>query len=207
MQIRNFLRSLLCLGVLSFALRAADPHVTADERAQLLKWLDESRQEFFTAIDGLSDAQWRWKPAPDRWSVGETSEHIVLAEAMLFGFARKAIAAPPNPDWEKQTAGKTEFLVRVMPARQGKAVAPEPIVPREGLTRAQVKERFDKQRIDILDAVNGAGAALKEHTAVHPFPVFGTLNAYQWLVYIPLHTMRHDKQIAEVKTTPGYPSN
>jgi len=47
--------------------------------------------------------------------------------------------------------------------------------------------------------------ALKEHTEVHPFPIFGTLNAYQWLIYVPLHTERHDKQIAEVKATAGYP--
>ena len=31
--------------------------------------------------------------------------------------------------------------------------------------------------------------------------------AYQWLIYAQLHTMRHDKQIAEVKATAGYPSN
>jgi hypothetical protein len=47
---------------------------------------------------------------------------------------------------------------------------------------------------------------LKQYTVEHPFPVFGTLNAYQWLIYVPLHTMRHDKQIAEVKATAGYPA-
>jgi hypothetical protein len=46
---------------------------------------------------------------------------------------------------------------------------------------------------------------LKEHTVDHPFPIFGTLNAYQWLIYIPLHNMRHDQQIAEVKASPGFP--
>ena len=47
---------------------------------------------------------------------------------------------------------------------------------------------------------------LKEHNSEHPFPVFNRLNAYQWLLYIPLHNLRHDQQIAEVKATPGYPS-
>ena len=192
---------LACLPVL-----AADPHMTPEERAQVLKWLDESHKEFFASIEGLSEAQWKWKPAPERWSVGETAEHIVLAEAMLFDNARKAMAAPPNPNWEEQTKGKTEFIIRVMPSRQGKAVAPEPIVPREGLTYAQVKERFEKQRVAILKFAMDAQLPLKEHTAEHPFPIFGTLNAYQWLIYVPLHTIRHDKQIAEVKATPGYPS-
>ena len=156
-------------------------------------------KEFLAAIDGVSDAQWKWKPAPERWSVGETAEHIVLAEALLFGFVRRAMAAPPNPAWEEQTKGKTELLVRMIPSRQGKAVAPEPIVPHEGLTRAQVKERFEKQRLDIVNFASETGLALKEHTVVHPFPTFGPLNAYQWLIYVPLHTIRHDQQIVSLR--------
>jgi len=191
----------LCLPALG-----ADAHIMPDERAKVMGWLDESHQEFLASIHGVSDAQWKWKPAPERWSVGETAEHIVLAEAMLFDFVQKAMAAPPNPDWEEKTKGKTEFIVRVMPSRQGKAQAPEPIVPRQGLTQAQVIERFEKQRVAILKFAAETQLALKEHTADHPFPVFGTLNAYQWLIYVPLHTLRHDKQIAEVKATPGYPA-
>lgn len=178
----GIMKSLLCLAVLSVPLCAADPRISAEERAQVLKWLDESHKEFLAAIDGVSDVQWKWKPAPERWSVGETAEHIVLAEALLFDFVRKAMAAPPNPAWEQQTKGKTELLIRVMPSREGKAVAPEPIVPHEGLTRAQVKERFEKQRIDIVDFAAETQMALKEHTLVHPFPAFGTLNTYQWLI-------------------------
>jgi hypothetical protein len=184
-----------------------NPHISAAERTQLLQWLHESHEEFLEAIAGLLDAQWQWKPAPGRWSVGETAEHIVLAEALLFGLVRKAVAAPPNPAWEEQTKGKTELLIRVMPSRQGRAVARAPIVPRDVPTQAQVKERFERQRIDIVDFASSTQMALKEHTIVHPFPIFGTLNAYQWLIYVPLHTLRHDKQIAEVRATPGYPSD
>jgi hypothetical protein len=46
---------------------------------------------------------------------------------------------------------------------------------------------------------------LKEHITAGPFPVFDPLNAYPFLLYIPLHNLRHDQQIAEVKVTPGYP--
>jgi hypothetical protein len=197
---------MLTAAFASFPVLAADPYMTDTERSQVLKWLNESHDEFLSSIQGLSEAQWKWKPAPERWSVGETAEHIVLAEAMLFDNVEKAMAAPANPNWEEQTKGKTEFIIRVMPSRQGKAVAPEPIVPRQGLTYAQVKERFEKQRVTILKFASETQLPLKEHTAEHPFPVFGTLNAHQWLIYVPLHTIRHDKQIAEVKATPGYPA-
>lgn len=189
------------------ALQGSTSLISSEERDEVLKWLDESHREFFAAIDGVSDAQWNWKPAPERWSVGETAEHIVLAEDLLFTFVRAAVAAPRNPDWEGQTTGKTEFIARFMPSRETKATAPEPVAPRQGLTRGQVKERFDEQRAAIVKFASETQVALKEHTVQHPFLLFGTLNAYQWLIMVPLHTIRHNKQIAEVKATAGYPSN
>jgi hypothetical protein len=203
------MKPLLLLSLIScmpcVGLYAADAHMTIEDRTKVLHWLEESSQEFHAAIDGVTEEQWKWKPTPERWSVGETAEHIVLAEAMLFENVKKAVSSPANPAWEEQTKGKTEFIVQVMAPRLGKAQAPEPIVPRNGMTLAQVQERFDHQRAEIVKFAADTNVPLKEHTEVHPFPVFGTLNAYQWLIYVPLHTERHDKQIAEVKATNGYP--
>lgn len=200
------MKRLALLSLIScFGLYAADAHMTTEDRTKVLHWLEESHQEFLASIDGVSEEQWKWKPAPERWSVGETAEHIVLAEALLFENVKKAMSSPANPAWEEETKGKTEFIVQVMAPRLGKAQAPEPIVPRNGLTLTQVKERFEQQRAEIVKFASDNNLALKEHTVVHPFPIFGTLNAHQWLIYIPLHTERHDKQIAEVKATPGYP--
>ena len=194
----------LALGGAFYA-RAADPHMTAEEREKVIALLEKSRERFLAAVSGLSDAQWKWKPAPERWSVGETAEHIVLAEAALFANVKKALASPPNPDWEAKTKGKTEFIERVMAPRLGKAQAPDPIVPTGKLAQAEVRARFEEQRVEIVKFAKETEAPLKEYTVEHPFPVFNTLNAYQWLIYAPLHTMRHDKQIAEVKATAGYP--
>ena len=162
--------------------RNADAHISKEERAQVLRWLKESHRQFFAEVNGLSDQQWNWKPAPEQWSVGEIAEHIVLAEALLFNFVQKALVGPSNPHWEEETKSKTKFLVQVMPSGEGKAAAPQPLVPREGLTCAQVKDRFASQRIGIVGFAGGTQAPLREFTIVHPFPVFGTLNAYQWLI-------------------------
>lgn len=201
----NRMRRMALLLAISLPLWGADAHMTAEERTKAINWLEESRKEFLAAIDGVSEEQWKWKPTPARWSVGETAEHIVLAEAMLFGNVQKAIASAPNPAWEEKTKGKTEFIERVMAPRLGKATAPEPIVPTGKMTQAEVRETFERQRVEIVKFATGTEVALKEYTVEHPFAVFNTLNAYQWLIYAPLHTMRHDKQIAEVKATAGYP--
>ena len=184
---------------------AGDPKVTAEERAKAVKLLKDSQQEFLGAVEKLTDAQWSWKPAPERWSVGEVAEHIMLAEGLLFGTMEKALATPANPDWETKTAGKNEFLERALLNRDRKAQAPEAIQPQSKLTRAEILSRFKEARAKTLKFMETTDLPMKQHTLDHPFPVFSTLNAYQWLIYIPLHNMRHDQQIAEVKATEGFP--
>src|SRR5258706_10529827 len=193
------------LGIGAFLLQASDANITATERAHAINLLQQSQAEFLSLVDGLTEAQWNYKPGPDRWSVGETAEHIVLAEGGLFTFLERALAAAPNPDWETKTRGKTEFIEKVMVDRSHKAQAPEAIVPHGKLTHQEVIERYKIVRAKTLKFAQETDVALKEHTADHPFPVFGTLSAYQWLIYIPLHNMRHDQQIAEVKASPGFP--
>ena len=184
---------------------ASDPSLTTEDRAKVIRYLEQSEKEFRGLLDGVTAEQWTWNPAPGKWSVGEVAEHIVLAEGLLFENVEKALAAPPNPDWEAKTKGKTEFLENVMIKRMGKATAPESIVPSGKLTKAEVLEKFVAARAKTRKFIEDVKIPMHEHTAEHPFPVFNTLNAYQWLIYIPLHHIRHNGQLANVKTAPGFP--
>jgi hypothetical protein len=197
--------ALLALTVIAVILQASNAAITSAERAHAIQLLQDSQKEFLASVEGLTDEQWNYKPGPDRWSVGETAEHIVLAEGALFSGVDRALASPPNPDWEAKTRGKTEFLEKVMVDRSHKAQAPEAIQPRSNLSREEVIRQYRRARGKTLKFAEETQVALKEHTADHPFPVFGTLTAYQWLIYIPLHNMRHNQQIAEVKASPGFP--
>lgn len=187
------------------ALAQTDPKMTMEERTKLIQWLNESQAETLAAVEKLSDAQWNWKAAPEKWSVAECVEHIMLAESTLMAQAEKALAAPPNPDWAEKTKGKAEFIERVMVKRQGKAQAPEAIVPMGKIARAELMKKLREARARTLKFAETTQLSLKAHTSEHPFPVFGTLNAYQWVIYIPLHNIRHNQQIAEVIANPNFP--
>ena len=182
--------------------QAPDATMTRAERAELIDLLNKSEKEFLDAVDSVSDAQWTFKAGPDRWSIGEVAEHLVLAEAGLFTTATKSVAAPADDKWTA-TVGKTDMLKRALPNRTTKVDAPQEIRPRGDLTRAQVMARFKEQRARTLAFAQETEAPLKAHTAPNPF--FGAINAHQLLLYIPLHNLRHDQQIAEVKTAPDYP--
>jgi len=182
--------------------QTADPKMTKVERAELIELLNKSEKEFLQAVEGLSEQQWSFKPGPDRWSVAECAEHIVLAEALLFETATKSLTAAADDKWE-ETLRKTDVLRRALPNRSTKVDAPAAIKPRQAMTRQQLMARFKEQRARALAYVRETEAPLKAHTAANPF--FGTLNAHQWLLYIPLHHLRHNLQIAEVKSSSSYP--
>ncbi|MGH9947687.1 MAG: DinB family protein, partial [Pyrinomonadaceae bacterium] len=58
--------------------------VTNEERKAVVKYLKHTKKLFMDSVKGLSEEQLKWKPAPDKWSVFEVSEHITLAETFLF---------------------------------------------------------------------------------------------------------------------------
>jgi len=194
--------TLLTLAASAAAQTSPDPKMTRAERAELIELLNKSEKEFLQAVETVSDQQWSFKPGPDRWSVAECAEHIVLAEALLFETATNSLTGPSDGKWE-DTLRKTDILRRALPNRSTKVDAPAAIKPQNGMTRQQLMARFKEQRAKALAYVQETEAPLKAHTAANPF--FGPLNAHQWLLYIPLHHLRHNLQIAEVKTSSSYP--
>ena len=65
----------------AFTLKA---QITEDERAALVKQFEDTKANLLKDVNGLSDAQMKFKTAPDRWSVADCLEHIILAEKGLF---------------------------------------------------------------------------------------------------------------------------
>ena len=195
-----WLVGLLAAGLLWQPVQHA--RMTSTERAELIERLQKTEQELLTLVTGVTDAQWAFKPAPERWSIGEVVEHIVLAEALMFDTAVRSLDRAQNPKWD-ETLPKTDRLRRALPDRSRRVDAPAAIKPQQAMSRAEVMARFAEQRKRALAYARDADHPVKAHTAPNPF--FGDLNAHQWLLYIPLHNERHNQQIAEVKSSPGYP--
>src|SRR5215813_9914915 len=207
----KLLVALFCVILISNLTKATesssgDGKLTPEERATAIKMLVDSQKEFLSYVEKLTDEQWNARPMPFKWTVGECAEHIALSEGLLYSAMERAIAAPINPDWETKTANKEKILNGTLAGRLGRANAPEPIQPlKRKMTRAEVMTMYAEGRAKTMKFIETTDIPLKAHTLDHPFPVFGTLNAYQWLLYIPAHNLRHDKQIAEVMNNPAFP--
>lgn len=193
---------MLIAGAGVAAQTSPEMRMTDAERAEVIELLRKSEEEMLRAIDGLTDQQWTFKPAPERWSIGEVVEHIVLADALLFDTAVKALDGRMDEAWNA-TLAKSDVLRKALPNRSRRVDAPAAIKPQQAMTRAALVSRFKEQRAKALAFARETDKPLKAHTAQNPF--FGSLNAHQWLLYIPLHHVRHNQQIAEVKASSGYP--
>ncbi len=186
---------LCCLFLQPTTLLAEDGKLSDTQRGQLVELFERSRAELEKLAAHATGEHWAWKPAADRWSVGEVVEHIVLAEEGLFAMIQGALAGDPDPDWQKFAAVKITDMVTMLQDRSQKFPAPEPFVPSGEASRSELLERYAKIRMTVLDFVRTTDAALDHYTGDAPA---GKSNARQFLGLLAGHNLRHNQQIVEV---------
>src|SRR4030095_16870870 len=144
-----------------------------------LRQLERTRTGVVEATKGLSEAQWKFKPGPDRWSVAEVVEHIVLAEDFLLeNTSGKMMRAPAgNADRDYKTTDK--FVLGAIADRTQRVQAPEPLLPTGRWSPQEALERFLKLRQQTLEFLKST-TGLRDHVA--DSPLGRPLDAYQWLV-------------------------
>jgi hypothetical protein len=182
---------------------AVAEEISAQDRAKLVQYLTGARDQVL-AEAALSDAQWSFKPGPDRWSVGEVVEHLALAESLIFDLQQKMVAGPAATAEQRAAAqGKDEMMLKVIPDRTQKATAPEPLQPAKRLgSRADVLAAFEERRGKTIAYASKTTDDLRGRVGDSPL---GPLDGYQWLLFIGAHTERHLGQIREVKAHADFP--
>src|SRR3982750_4031857 len=99
----------------------ASGSLTKEERDRGISYLKETEKNFLAAIDGVSDAQWKFKAAPDRWSIAEVAEHIAVTEEMIWKLvSEKIMKSPATPEKRAEVAGKDELILTKIPDRSRK---------------------------------------------------------------------------------------
>jgi uncharacterized damage-inducible protein DinB len=185
---------------------SAPATLTPQERDAALKQFETTRDNFLKSIAGLSQKQWAFKPAPDRWSVAEVAEHIAVSESAIFGLVQKLMASPAAPEKRDLVKGKDQMILERVPDRSHKAQAPEFLRPTgRWATEAELAKAFEDSRAATMEYIRTTNDDLRDHFFDHP--VFGTMDGYQWLLLISSHSARHTAQIEEVKADPNFPKN
>jgi uncharacterized damage-inducible protein DinB len=203
MQLTAFVALLALVAVPQGSPAPPASNVTRDRDAAV-KYLEETRDAFVKSIDGLSEAQWKFKPGPDRWSIAEVAEHIALSEPMLLQLVSEKVMKAPKPAAGAATATDQQ-VVALVTDRSQKAQAPETLRPtnrwsnREALTKDFLAAR--QKTIDYVKSTDD----LRAHAVPHP-ALKAEVDGHQWVLYLAGHSARHTAQLNEVKTSAGYPA-
>jgi len=212
MQVRKFLPAvvlaMVCMALSSVSAQtapAASTPLTAQEREFALQQFQTTHDNFLKSISGLSEKQWRFKPAPDRWSAAEVAEHITVSETTIMGLIQKQLMqSPAAPEKRAEVKGKDQMIIERMPDRSHKAQAPEMLRPTgRWATEAELTKVFEESRKANMDYIRTTSDDLRDHFFSHP--VFGPMDGYQWLLLLSAHSGRHTEQIEEVKADPNFP--
>src|SRR5258707_14506997 len=202
MRTKSLAGVLITLLVMAVATVASAQEVTQAEKDKALQYLETTKKGILEATKGLSEAQWNFKPAPDRWSVAQVTEHIAAAEDFIRGMVKEKVMMAPAGDAGRDAKKTDEGVLAMVPDRTNKAQAPEPLVPtnRFGSPEGSIKH-FVESRAATEDFLTTA-TGLRDHVTDSPM---GKLDGYEFVLLIAAHSERHTKQINEVKADLNFP--
>lgn len=167
---------------------------------EVLAHLDRERAGLHAAVDCVSPARREERQARERWSVAEILEHLVLVERRLTYLVANAVASARVkglPAETETTPVMWTVPVKVFLDRSRKITAAEAVLPRGELDSAAASKALESTREQLRATIVAAdGLALAD--VVHPHPVLGQLNMYQWIGFIGSHEARHAAQIREL---------
>lgn len=188
----------------SAGLRVAPGSLTPDERKAAVDYYLKTKAKLLADVRGLSENQLNWRADSTRWSVYQCTEHIALAETLIWQWIQMTEKQPATPDKRSEVKLTTDKLLTMMTDRSHKAQAPEMLKPvRQFPSEADAILSYSNRRDSTIDYIKTTQDDLKDHFIVHP--VFGTLDLYQGLMLLAAHSARHTLQIEEVMATPGFP--
>jgi hypothetical protein len=178
-------------------------NLSPQDISQGVNYLEKTRRGVLAATKGLTEAQWNFKQAPNRWSVAEVVEHIAAAEDLLMSKIQGQVMNAPARTETEDLKALDQLVMQRVPDRSTKVQAPEPLVPnnRFGSPQASLKH-FQESRAKTVAFLKNT-PDLRLHAA--DSPLGKKLDAYEWVLFIAAHSERHTKQIQEVKADPNFP--
>ncbi len=197
--------SVLSSALLFLSMAAFGQTLTQADREKGAQYLEQTRDGVVAATRGLSDAQMKFKSAPERWSVAETLEHIALGEDLMFQSVTDKIMKAPAGPADRDTAKIDVMILNMVPDRTQKRQAPGSLVPTGRWTPSETLDHFLKSRSSAIGFLKSTPDLRAHASADNPFQQ--PLDAYDWLLFIGAHSERHTKQMLEVKADPNFPKN
>jgi hypothetical protein len=177
--------------------------MTAAERDFVATHLAESRDRLFQLVRGLSARQLDYRSTPERWSVAENIEHIILVERRACDRIEVALNQSPDQSRRSGYPGNDEGLIKMLRDRSHPRRGSEAVQPTGRWSHLQLFQEFEAVRKHSCAVLEASTADLHAHFSPHP--LFGDLTCYQWFLVLSSHCDRHRVQSEELMAKEGFP--
>lgn len=190
--------------LLLFGFEVTNHDLTRKEKKFALSYLEDTRNDLVKTVAGLTEVQFNFKAAPDRWSIKECIQHIAIAETNIRHMLDSVLSQPMNPEKKSEIKITDDQLIKMMTDRSKKFQAPETFQPFKStfVTANDALNDFKINREKLIRFVKSSKIDMRNH--ISPSPA-GMMDAYQMVLTIAAHSNRHTQQIAEVKADPAFP--
>jgi hypothetical protein len=179
--------------------------VEIEERQFVLDKLASSEARLLELVQDLSPAQWSFRETPERWSIAEIIDHVILFENFISKAIEQALEKPAMAEKRSQTAQKDPLVMGLSRSRGTRFDAREAVRPgRNRQEPGELVTQLRKVRARTFAFAESTQAEVRDH--YFPHIAFGDLDCYQWLVVLGQHAARHAIQIEEIKAHPSFPA-
>lgn len=158
-------------------------------------------QEIVASLDDLIDLAGRpeemsrQSESVSSWSVGKHVEHLALSDELTLDGLSKLLANPKGgKPGEPNLVGRICLWAGFIPRGRGKA--PKGVVP-QGISSEVLAELLAAVRQGFI-GLEASIDSLANSSATQPHPVFGRLDASQWLRFTVVHHHHHQKIMRDI---------
>ena len=170
--------------------------------ADRLRAIEAKRSRLIDRVSGLEPARLTRRPGPEKWSILEIVEHLVLAETDVFGDLdtlgeRRSRRRQPR---DRLLYPLVMFILRFgIPVR----VPSQGMVPRGERRLDELRAEWEANHARLGAWIRASDpGSLERPLFVHP--VAGPMTTTQTLKMLDVHLGRHDRQImAILEATPS----
>lgn len=178
--------------------------------AHLARLADSVTDDAERLVEGLTDAQLLWRPAPARWGVADCFAHLVMLGALYYPGVRAALDRAPRrdraaaaPPYRRTVLGR--LMIRLMgPRARLRVPTSTRLVPPAGDPAAPV--RFVAQQALLRQLIDDAGT--RDLRGLHvrsPLRRAVSLRVVETLELLVVHERRHLVQACRVMEEPEFP--
>lgn len=165
-----------------------------------------------TLLDGITEQQLNWRPAPERWSVGECVDHLTVTGTRLLERIEPAIAnaklARRLSDGPFRYGPINRWFIQTLDEKAAKKIKTFPIyAPSASNNKEQVADEFSRFHRRLSGAIQSAnGVDLKSTKVRSPAVRLLNLSLGAWFAATLAHERRHLAQASGVMQEPGFPT-